>query len=106
MLLDATGAFRMTAGRMFTPLLLIVLGATMTFDRGGFVAGRRTGRRGADGEGRSPAAGPQRALGLLADRRRRVDADLAESPLRAEHATSWPLFIILSGLMLVLRGIR
>ena len=106
MLLDATGTFRMTAGRMFTPLILIVLGATMMFDRGGFVAGRRTRLCGADGERivvrrvRSGRSG----LWLIG-----IGAWMLISQnhlFGLSYATSWPLFIILSGLMIILRGIR
>jgi uncharacterized membrane protein (UPF0136 family) len=106
MLLDATGTFRMSAGRMFTPLILIVLGSTMMFDRGGLVAGRQSRRLGADGErilvrrGRSGRSG----LWLIG-----VGAWMLISQnhlFGLSYATSWPLFIILSGVMLIIRGIR
>ena len=106
MLLDATGAFRMTAGRNFTPLFLIVLGASMIFNRGGFMTGHRTRERGADGTRivRRRVRSGRSGLWLIG-----IGGWMLISQnhlFGLSYATSWPLFIILSGLMLILRGIR
>lgn len=106
MLLDATGTFRMSAGRMLTPLILIVLGTTIMFERGGFVTGRRLRERGADGDRffRRRARSGRSGFWLIGIG---VWMLISQNHLFGlSYATSWPLFIILSGLMIILRGIR
>lgn len=106
LLLDRTLALTVNTGRLFGPLVLIVLGAAMTFDRAAFVCSlparnddvaegaRRVRRRGGSNAG----------LWLIGIGAWMLIAQNHLWGLTFE--TSWPLFLVFMGLMMVLRGWR
>ena len=92
-------------GRLTAPIVLIGLGIAMMLDKGGIVYGRRV----RDGEGnvqmkirrRGNSAGDFWMIGLGAWML------VSQTHLFGlSYHTSWPILIILSGLMIVIRGIR
>jgi hypothetical protein len=98
MILDTTGAIDIRVGRMITPLILIAIGASIMLDKGAFVAGRRRVRV-IDADGRD----------LLRHRKRGSSNSgfwLIGIGVWMMVSQMWPLFIILSGLMMVIRGVR
>jgi len=105
MLLDSTGKIDIRVGQLIGPLVLIALGAAILFDKGGFVYGRRV--CGADGRPRmrlrrrgNPAGG----FWLIG-----IGVWMMVSQMHLfglSFNNSWPLFIILSGIMMVVRGAR
>jgi Domain of unknown function (DUF5668) len=105
MLLDTTGAIDIRMGRLIAPLVLISLGAAMMLDKGGLVYGRRV--RDADGRVRTRlrTRGSQGGgLWLIG-----IGSWMMVSQMHLfglNYANSWPLFIILSGVLMVIRGTR
>lgn len=105
MLLDTTGVMQIRAGRLVPPFILIALGAAIVLDRGGFVAGYR-GREAQPGR-RIPhrrRGGPIGGLWLIG-----IGAWMLVSQTHMfglTYHTSWPLFIILVGLLMMMRGFR
>ena len=105
MLLDATGAVDIHLRHSIGPIVLIVMGTMMMLGEGGVVWGRRV--RDANGEVRMKVrkrGGATSGVWLIG-----VGAWLLASQshlLGLTFANSWPLFIILSGLIAVIRGIR
>ena len=105
MLLDSTGKIDIRVGQLIGPLVLIALGAAILFDKGGFVHGRRV--CGEDGRPRmrlrrrgNPAGG----FWLIG-----IGVWMMVSQMHLfglSFNNSWPLFIILSGIMMVVRGAR
>ena len=105
MFLDTTDMFGVNFGRLVAPFLLIALGSAIVLDRGGFVAecgrvsddaggARRIRRRG----------GPFGGLWLIG-----IGSWMLISQTHLfglTYDTSWPLFIILAGVMIFLRGWR
>jgi hypothetical protein len=105
MLLDRTGTVRVDTGRMLPPMILIGLGVLVMVDNGGVVCAPpmrddrsdvrlRVRRRG----------GASGGLWLIG-----IGAWMLVSQMHLfglTFATSWPLVIILMGLMMVLRGLR
>ena len=104
MYLDTTGVFRVNVWRLVGPVFLIALGSAIVLDRGGFVAEcgrvsdedrrRRIRRRGGSlgglwliGLGCWMLVSQTHLFGLT-------------------YNTSWPLFIILAGVMIMIRGWR
>ena len=91
-------------GRLIAPLVLIAIGASIVLgqsasssascERDETAARRRHRRRGGSHERH------------LADRHRRLDAGVAEPSVRPDLRNSWPLLIILGGVMIVIRGHR
>jgi hypothetical protein len=105
LLLDTTGTFHMQSGHLIAPLVLIVMGAAMTFEGSAFVC--TIPERDEDGGRR------------LRVRRHRVSTGglwliwigvwmiVSQNHLWGlTFATSWPLFLIGMGLMMVIRGWR
>src|SRR5436309_8920067 len=105
MLLDTTGAVNIHLRHSIGPIVLIVLGTLMMLGEGGVVWGRRV--RDANGEVRMKVrqrGGATGGVWLIG-----VGAWLLASQTHVfglTFANSWPLFIILSGLIVVIRGIR
>jgi LiaI-LiaF-like transmembrane region len=87
------------------PACLIILGMLMLVEDGGFVCGRR--ERLADGSARTnlrKGGGLTGGLWLLG-----VGCWMLVSQLHVfglEYGTSWPLLIILSGAIMLVRGVR
>jgi hypothetical protein len=105
-LLDNTGALDVRLGRLIAPLVLIVLGASMMFDKSAIISSQRL--PGEDGEIRMRVTrtrgGSIGGLWLIG-----IGAWMMVSQLHVwglTYHTSWPLFIILTGLMTVIRGWR
>jgi hypothetical protein len=105
MLLDRTGAIDVRLGRVIGPIVLIILGATMIFEKGGVYYSEQV--RDEDGQ-------PRRRL-----RRRGSSTSgiwliglgvwMMVSQLHLWGLTfhnSWPLLIILMGILMVFRGWR
>jgi len=105
MLLQTGGWLDVPAGRLIAPLMLIAMGALSLVDEGriGFVAGYRGGRE---------------ARRRLRHSHRRVSGGIwlmgigvwmLISQLHLfglDFHTSWPLLLILSGLLMLIRGVR
>jgi hypothetical protein len=105
MLLDTTGTVDIRFGRMIAPLVLIAIGSTMVLDRSAVVAGYRgacvvpMGRRLHRRRG-----GATSGLWLIG-----VGAWMlvAQNHLFGlSFHNSWPLFIVLGGIISVMRGLR
>lgn len=100
MLLDTAGIMHVRAGRLVTPFVLIAIGSAMVVNRGGGIGCRvreddvRLRRRGG-------SFGGVWLIGvgcwLLISRTHVFGLD---------YSTSWPLLIVLAGLMIVIRGVR
>jgi hypothetical protein len=108
MILDTTGAIDIRVGRMITPLILIAIGASIMFDKGAFVAGRRRVRV-IDADGRELVRLPRRGSSNSGFWLIGIGVWMMVSQMHLfglNYGNSWPLFIILSGLMMVIRGVR
>ena len=106
MLLDTTGVFAFPVRRLFAPLVLIVIGTVIIADR------------------RPPAYRPGDPLDDETRRRSRLDRRhgasggywligigvwMMASQLHVfglDYGNSWPLFIILSGVLMLMRGMK
>ena len=105
MLLDTTGKIDIRLGQLTAPLVLISLGIAMMLDRGAFVCGRRV--RGEDGRVQTrmrTRGGGSGGLWLIG-----IGVWMMVSQMHVfglTYGNSWPLFIILSGIMMVVRGMR
>lgn len=105
MFLDTTGMFRVNAGRLVAPFFLIAIGSMIVLDRGGFVAecGRATEEDGAPRRIRR-RGGTFGGLWLIG-----LGCWMLVSQTHLfglSYHTSWPLFIILAGAMIMIRGWR
>jgi len=105
MFLDTTGVFRVNAGRLVAPFFLIALGSAIVLDRGGFVAEWGCGP-GDDGRSRRirRRGGPFGGLWLIG-----IGCWMLVSQTHLfglTYDTSWPLFIILAGVIILIRGWR
>ena len=105
MFLDTTGVLRVNAGRLVAPFFLIALGSAIVLDRGGFVAecGRGRGEEGRSGRIRR-RGGPFGGLWLIG-----IGCWMLVSQTHLfglTYDTSWPLFIILAGVMILIRSWR
>jgi cell wall-active antibiotic response 4TMS protein YvqF len=105
MMLDTTGAIDIRMGRLIGPLFLILLGASMMFDKSALVAGRRM--RDDDGRVRMRLrrrGGQRSGLWLIG-----IGAWMMVSQMHLfglNYGNSWPLVIILAGVMMMIRGAR
>jgi hypothetical protein len=102
MLLGTTGAVDVPIGRVIGPAVLIFLGVVTMTDKGGIFCGDRRpgGRRRSHGVGGRGASG----LWLIG-----IGVWMLISQMHLwgfTYATSWPLIVILSGIVLLGRGIR
>jgi hypothetical protein len=106
MFLDTTGAMHIHLGRVIGPLVLITIGMSMTLGTGGFVFERRRGRMDRDMRRLHlrRRGGPTTGIWLIG-----VGAWMLASQTGlfglAFH-NSWPLLIVLGGIMMVIRGFK
>jgi hypothetical protein len=109
MLLDSTGAFDIRIGRLIGPLIMIVIGASMLLKAGvvgsscgGGVEDARPGRVGRRGRHRRHSGlGGIWLIGIGSWML------VSQSHLFGlNFGNSWPLIVILAGLMIVIRGMR
>jgi hypothetical protein len=105
MLLDRTGVADIPVGRLIGPACLITIGTLMLLGEGMFVCGRR--ERMPDGTMRMNARKGGSLTGgfwILG-----VGCWMLVSQLHVfglDYGTSWPLLIILSGVIILMRGAR
>jgi hypothetical protein len=93
LLLDTTGTVRIQAGPLIAPMVLIAMGATVLLD-GGSPTNAKGGRR-------SRGTGGFFLIGIG------VWMLVSQTHLFGlSYRTSWPLLLILMGLMTAIRGIR
>ena len=105
MLLDTTGLMDVPMGRLIAPFVLITLGSLMVAEKGGVVYGYR--ERTLDGGRRMRLRHPGGATGGLWLIGIGGWMMLAQTHLFGlDYHNSWPLFIILSGIIVLIRGIR
>lgn len=93
LLLDTTGTVRIQAGPLIAPMVLIAMGATVLLDGG--CGPNAKGRR------RSRGTGGFFLIGLG------VWMLVSQTHLFGlSYGTSWPLLVIMTGLMIAIRGMR
>jgi hypothetical protein len=103
--LDSTGLFDVSLRKLIGPLILITLGTVMLFGKGGFVYGYRP----LPPDGHRPARvhrwrGTPGGVWLIG-----IGAWMLIAQTHAfglDFHNSWPLFIILSGIVMLIRGVR
>ena len=105
MLLDRTGAIDVHAGRLIAPAVLIILGATMVFDKGGIVYSQPFRDERGDMRMRvRKRGGSTGGLWLIGVGSWMM---ISQSHLWGlGYHNSWPLLIILMGILMVFRGWR
>lgn len=105
MLLDRSGAIDVQVGRLIAPLVLIVLGAAMIFEKGGVFYSERVGEENGEVRVRLRRRGSSSTgVWLIGVGAWMV---LSQSHLWGfGYHNSWPLLIILMGLLMVFRGWR
>ena len=105
MFLDTTGAVDIRFGRLIAPLILISIGAGMVLGRSPIIANYRRGPL--EGETRRRhrrRGGPTSGIWLIG-----IGAWMLVAQnhiFGLTYHNSWPLFIILSGIMMVIRGFK
>jgi cytochrome bd-type quinol oxidase subunit 2 len=93
LLLDTTGTVRIEAGRLIAPMVLIAMGATILLE-GGFTPN-------AEGKRRSFSTTGAWLVGIG------VWMLVSQTHLFGlSYRTSWPLLLIMAGLMTAIRGMR
>jgi hypothetical protein len=105
MLFDTTGMTQINISRFVAPIVLIALGSAMVLGNGGFIAGYR-GRDGEEEPRRHSRrrGGPFAGLWLIG-----IGCIMLISQthlLGLTSHTSWPLFVVMAGVMIMLRGWR
>lgn len=104
LLLDTTGTFQIQSGHLIAPLVLIVMGAAMTFGGSAFVCTRP--ERDEDG-GRVRVRRHRTSTGGLWLIWIAVWMIVSQNHLWGlTFATSWPLFLVVMGIAMVIRGWR
>jgi hypothetical protein len=105
MWIDSTGWVDVPLGRLIGPIVLMTLGALMVVEKGGVVYGYR--ERGDDGRPRMRSrkrGGTTGGLWLIG-----IGAWLMLVQTHAfglDSHNSWPIFIIMSGIVMLIRGVR
>jgi hypothetical protein len=103
MLLDSTGTFDIRIGRLIGPLVMIAIGASMLLKAGGagWVCGGRGGVARPGRRGRRSGFGGLWLIGIgswmLVSQTHLFGLDFDNS---------WPLIVILAGVMIMIRGMR
>jgi hypothetical protein len=103
MYLDSTGVVDINVRHLFVPLLLITLGTAM-LDRGPSACGHRASAADDAGPRRRRRDGATGGIWLIG-----VGAWMLVSQTHIFGLTyhnSWPLFIVLSGIIMVIRGFK
>ena len=104
MFLDTTEAIHIHVGRLIGPFVLIALGASMTLGKSAFVFDARRLR---DGERRGRhrrRGGATSGIWLMGVGMRMLVSQTGMFGLGFHN--SWPLLVILGGLIMVIRGIK
>jgi hypothetical protein len=105
MFLDTTGAVDIRFGRLIGPFVLIALGSSMVLERSAFVCGYRGSRDDAGTRRRGRRrGGPITGIWLIG-----VGAWmlLAQNDLFGlTFHNSWPLLVVLGGIIMVIRGLK
>lgn len=104
LLLDNVGLTDIRPGRLVAPLILIALGTSIVLDKGGFVAGYHGRRHGGARVHLRRRGGAASGVWLIG-----VGGWMLLSQAHwfgLTFHTSWPILVILSGVMIVIRGIR
>ena len=105
MLLDTTGLTDIRVGRLLPPFILIALGSAIVLDKGSVAVARR--QVGEDEERVRPRHWRRRGTGGIWLIGIGVWMLVSQTHLFGlSYETSWPLFIILSGLIIMIRGTR
>lgn len=105
MLLDTTGVFDVSLRQLIGPFVLITIGTLMLIEKRGFLFGRCW--RTADGQPdmrRRRRGGVTGGIWLIGIGGVMLLAQTHAFGLDAHN--SWPLFIVLSGLIMLIRGVR
>ena len=103
MFLDTTDVFRVNVGRLIAPMVLIAIGSGIVLDGSGVACGRRVDDDGRGGRVRR-RRGSIGGIWLIG-----LGCWMLVSQTHLfglSYNTSWPLIIILAGIMIVLRGWR
>jgi hypothetical protein len=105
LLLDTTGTLQIQSGHVIVPLVLIVIGAAMTFEGSAFACTiperDENGDRRLRARRRRTSMGGPWLIGLG------VWLFISQSHLWGlTLATSWPVWVVMMGLMMVIRGSR
>ena len=105
LLLDQTGALEIRAGHLIGPFVLIAIGAAMIFEKGGVIYTQPARDENGDVRlrvrTRGGSAGGLWLIGIG------VWLLVSQNHIWGlTFHTSWPLFVILSGIMILMRGCR
>ena len=107
MFVDSTGLVDVRLGRVIGPLVLIALGSSILLEKGTAI---RIGRRDSDGAPDVERLRPRKrgdannGLWLIG-----IGLWMMVSQLHLfglDYGNSWPIFLILAGIMIVIRGVR
>lgn len=105
MFLDTTGAVDIRVGRMIAPLVLIAVGASMVLGRSALVIGHRESTVTGDPRPRlRRRGGATSGIWLIG-----IGAWMLVAQghvFGLTYHNSWPLFIVLSGIIMVIRGFK
>ena len=106
MLLDSTGTFDIRIGRLIGPLVMIAIGASMLLKAGGagWVCGARGGAARPGRRGRHGHRGGLGGIWLIG-----IGSWMLVSQTHLfglDFGNSWPLIVILAGVMIMIRGMR
>ena len=104
MFLDTTGAMHLHFGRLIGPLVLITMGASMTLGRSAVVCGYRGSRGDRDSRPHRRLGGATSGIWLIG-----VGAWMLVSQSGMFGLTvhsSWPLLVVLGGIIMVIRGFK
>jgi hypothetical protein len=106
MFLDSTGAVDVRLGRLIGPLVLIALGSSILLEKGTAI---RIGRRAIDATDEERPGPRKRGDGNSGLWLIGIGLWMMVSQLNLfglHYGNSWPILIIMSGIMIVIRGVR